>query len=483
MRYAAGALKAAAGYAAAIFLPWIAASLSMRTQALHWTPLALGFVAIAGVGVYCGFRPGLAAVLSNTLAFNYYILPPLRAWALTGPTILYSSVIFCLGLLIAAMCERQNATRNRLRSALASIQTQKDALLEAQQGSNSVAWTFDAEAGETLWAEGGAEVFGRPFAEVAGPDSFVVEEDRPRFEAAWEGAVSAGKALHVESRVRWPNGEIHWLESRGTLSPSRARLWRGVTIDVTDRKNAELALLRAEKLAAVGRLSATIAHEINNPLESVTNLLYLASCDPRLEPETRRYLAQADQELARLASIARHTLTFVRPPSRRGPANVGEIAEAVAAMFGPRCRSNGGELRLLRRENVELPMPPDDLRQILTNVVSNACDALAGPQGLVEIEISAPDGVAAVEVRDNGVGIAAGSFDRIFDAFFTTKDGLGTGIGLWVTKELVEKNGGRIAVRNGEDGVARTIFRMEFPLEQGTGGREPELEPRRRVGA
>ncbi len=228
----------------------------------------------------------------------------------------------------------------------------------------------------------------------------------------------------------------------------------------------ELALIRSEKLVAIGRLSATIAHEINNPLEAVTNLLYLASSDQHLRPETRRYLEQADQELARLTSIARHTLTFVRTTAK-GPSNIAAIAESVVAMFQPRCHSYGSEIRLLQSLNFSVDVPPDDLRQILTNLVSNACDALMICTGLIEVEISAKEEFAVIEVRDMGAGIAADNLDRVFDALFTTKEGVGTGIGLWVTKELVEKSGGHINVDSRDSSDFRTTFRVEFPLTEG----------------
>jgi signal transduction histidine kinase len=281
--------------------------------------------------------------------------------------------------------------------------------------------------------------------------------------------------FHAEYRVRWPNGEIHWLESRGTPSPADARIWRGVTIDVTDRKNAELALIRSEKLAAIGRLSATIAHEINNPLEAVTNLLYLALSDGRLDPEARRYLEQADEELARLASIARHTLTFARTTAS-GSSNIAAVAESVVSLFQPRCASWGIEIRLLQNFNSTVAVPADDLRQILTNLVSNACDALMGSAGLIEVEITTEHELAVIEVRDTGAGIAPDNLNRVFDAFFTTKDGVGTGIGLWVTKELVEKSGGHISVHSGDGAGFRTTFRVEFPLPRAVveaGGQQP----------
>ena len=441
-------------------------NLGLHTRALQSTPFALTYASIAGITLFWGLRQGLLATICTTVFFDYYVIAPSGQWSLGGRALFYSAIIFSVGLLVTWICHRQNAIGARLRMALASYRAQTEALMEAQQGSNSVAWTYNIAEGRVRWAEGGAGVFGRPFADLTTRDlllSLIVEEDRAQFEALSQAGTA--KMFHAEYRVRWPNGEIHWLESRGTPSTVDAGIWHGVTIDVTDRKNAELALIRSEKLAAIGRLSATIAHEINNPLEGVTNLLFLALSDRDIHPETRRYLEQADEEVARLASIARHTLTFARTTSS-GPANFAAIAESVVSLFQPRCSSRGIEIRLIQKFNSSVAVPPDDLRQILTNLVSNACDALTSSAGLIEVEITAEDGFAVIEVRDTGAGIAVEHLDRVFDAFFTTKEGVGTGIGLWVSKELVEKNGGRISVQGGGRPGFQTTFRVEFPVAE-----------------
>jgi signal transduction histidine kinase len=459
-------LKEAGGYVAAVILPWIGTSLGLHVRALQSTPFALMFASIAGITLFWSVRQGLLATIFGTIFFNYYVIPPVGTWTLSGRGLFYSAIIFSIGLFVTWICHRQNVTGARLRLTLASYREQTEALMEAQQGSNSVAWTLCTADRRMQWAEGGSEVFGRPFSEMAtldSPETLIVEEDRPLFEAAMNDVAARAKFFHAEYRVKWPNAEIHWLESRGTPSPVEAGIWRGVTIDVTDRKNAELALLHSEKLAAIGRLSATIAHEINNPLEVVTNLLYLAQLDKHLAPQTKEYLNMADQQLARLASISRHTLTFVRTDLQKGPTRVGSVAEMVVAMFKPRCHAPDSEMRLLRTADAWVAVPADELRQILTNLVSNACDALIGVGGLVEVEILAEKEFAVIEVRDNGLGIALENQKRVFDAFFSTKGGLGTGIGLWVTKDLVEKRGGSIVVHSGEGRGFRTVFRVEFP--------------------
>ena len=455
------------GYLAAILLPWLGVVLTIRIPALHGTPVALSYIFVAGITVFSGLGPGLLAVVCTAFDFNYLVIEPAGTLSLDTRSLIYTAVILAVGFLIAWLCDLQRVTRSRLTAALTSLHVRTDALMEAQQASNSAVWTFNTDDGLLHWAEGGALVFGQPVVADAPPQSTVdllVEEDGPRVLEEYAQAIAAGRAFRSEFRVRWPNGELHWLESRGTPSAVNPKIWHGVTIDITDRKNAELALVRSEKLAAIGRLSATIAHEVNNPLEAVTNLLYLAQSEPGLPAAARDYLHRADQELSRLGGIARRTLTFVRPKSSQGPVDALEIVEAVVGMFQPRCAARTAEIGILHNGDLRLAIPADDLRQILTNLVSNACDALQETGGRIEIEVVEAGSLAAISVRDNGSGVAPDNVSRIFDPFFTTKEDVGTGIGLWVTKDLVEKNGGRIVLQTSglQDGF-RTAFRVELP--------------------
>ncbi|HEY4047178.1 MAG TPA: HAMP domain-containing sensor histidine kinase [Acidobacteriaceae bacterium] len=223
---------------------------------------------------------------------------------------------------------------------------------------------------------------------------------------------------------------------------------------VTDRKNAEFALIRSEMRTAINRL-----------LESVTNLLYLAAADPPLPHPTKCHLKDADQELFQVASTASHILTFARPSGSKQPAHVSEVVESVIGVFQLRCRSRGGEIRFVRKSNLSLAVPPDDLRQILTNIVSNACDALPGADGVVDVGILELERAAAIQVRDNGIGIARENLSRNFDPFFTTKDSLAAGIGLWSPRSLWRKNDGRISVHIDNLPLGfRTTFHVEFRL-------------------
>jgi signal transduction histidine kinase len=279
-----------------------------------------------------------------------------------------------------------------------------------------------------------------------------------------------------EHRAIWPGGDIHWLEMRGNRVSGAACRWRGVTVDITERKLAEAALLRSEKLAAMGRLASTVAHEINNPLEAVTNLLYLARAEANTPAETHAYLDSADRELARLSNITRLTLGFVRTSGIAADTDIAEVVDDVLSLLHHRLETKNVRVEREYQPGVSIRIAPHELRQIATNLVANAADAVGLDDGHIAIRILSEDGVGALLVEDNGGGIDQSLLPRIFDPFFSTKDEVGTGIGLWVTKELVEKNGGRVLVTSdtttpGADlrspsPDARTRFRVEFPLTQ-----------------
>lgn len=476
-RFPIAVFKSSIAYAAAVILPYIGALFGAHTTQFQGTPLALSFAAIAGVTILCGLGPGVVASVATALSYHYVISPAVPAFAHGIRGMAHTFAIVLIGLVVTFLCDRQRVIGLRLRVALAKLQSQTDALVEAQRGSSSVAWTYSTRDQRMQWAEGGAPIFGCPFDDPSMSDvpiHLVLEEDRDAVMQAFERAFESAEAFQIQFRSRLPNGEVRWFESRGNPSPSNKAVWRGVTLEITERKQAELALLRAEKLAAIGRLSATIAHEINNPLEAVTNLLYLSSADATLSAETRSYLADADQELRRLASIARHTLTFARTRPMVGPIDATPVIESVVAMFQPRCASRAGKIRVLGDRDVKLALPADDLRQILTNLVSNACDALRDESGMIEVELRREEAQAKILVRDNGVGISAENVAHIFDPFFTTKTDVGTGIGLWVTRELAERNRGEVSVQTASlPSGFRTMFCVELPLA----ATEPEDNP------
>jgi signal transduction histidine kinase len=232
---------------------------------------------------------------------------------------------------------------------------------------------------------------------------------------------------------------------------------------------AQAAMVRAEKLAVTGRLAASIAHEINNPLEAITNLLYLMRDDP--PPEERRILlAEAEHELARATEITKQTLRFYREPSQPTATDVAAVLDSVLTLFRSRILSAGVtvEPEICARPALVLSTP-GELRQVLANLVGNAIDAMRGG-GRLRIRISGcrktveDHPVVRLTVGDTGTGIPPHVLPTIFEPFVTTKGDTGTGLGLWVTSEILKKNGWKIWVRsNRNPSCSGTVFSIVIP--------------------
>ncbi|MGB9121343.1 MAG: ATP-binding protein, partial [Candidatus Angelobacter sp.] len=240
-------------------------------------------------------------------------------------------------------------------------------------------------------------------------------------------------------------------------------------VDVTERKRAQSALLQSEKLAAVGRLSASIAHEINNPLEAVTNLLYLINEEKDLPAQARSFTHLAQQELARVSQIATQTLRFYRQPTARTAVRVAEQLDSVLKLYQGRLASAGVEVVRDYRASAPLLAFEGELRQVFTNLVGNALDASRNGGKMTLRTREATDwrtgrkGIR-VTVADCGHGMSKETLRRIFEPFFSTKGITGTGLGLWVTLGIIQKHEGRVKVRSSESPEHHgTVFSVFIP--------------------
>ena len=453
----------------AVLLPIVATLLTWYIPGLRALPYALHFLAVIVVGSLGGLAPALLTVAMAILArLCFVVLMPHVALPL-HVEIARAAVLVVAALLVWLMNWSRRRSEQKLTTALAALQERNDTLAETLHSSHCASWTIDLDSGRsTRWHFGSYPVFGRPFSELEALPSLrplLHPDDQPRLDNLVQLMRSTSETLVFEHRVPWPNGELHWLEMRGTRVSSQPCVWRGVTVDVTERKLSEAALLRAEKLAAMGRLASTVAHEINNPLEAVTNLLYLANADPALADETRAYIATAETELARLGNITRLTLGFVRNSGVVANVQVSTIVDDVLSIFRHRLDTKHVLVERNYAADVRVRLAPHELRQIVTNLIANAVDAVAPAGGCIAVHICAEAPHAVLLVDDNGSGIAETNLPRIFEPFFSTKEEIGTGIGLWVTRELVEKNGGRISAHSsGLPSGMNTRFRIEFPL-------------------
>jgi PAS domain S-box-containing protein len=250
--------------------------------------------------------------------------------------------------------------------------------------------------------------------------------------------------------------------------------------DVTDQRRTEAALIATEKLAVAGRLAASIAHEIHNPLDSVANLLFLLGSED--DPAKRsEFLQLAQQELGRTMQISRTMLSLYREPKAPIAVDLQELLDGVLLLLNRRLQQQGIEVERDFAEPLVVEGFPAELRQVFTNLIMNALEA-AGKDGRIRIRLERSPaeelrGVGAiVEVADSGPGVPEASAPNLFQPFFSTKGEQGTGLGLWVSMGIVQKHGGMIRIANGEDGLPGAHVRVYLPTQTlATAGRRASL--------
>ncbi|HTB96772.1 MAG TPA: CHASE3 domain-containing protein [Terracidiphilus sp.] len=295
--------------------------------------------------------------------------------------------------------------------------------------------------------------------------------------------VVVGLANHTALRHR----DGHMIPIEDSAAPIRAIGGEtlGVVLvfhDVTAERNSQEVLRRTEKLAAAARLSATVAHEINNPLEAVTNILFLTMMSPELPPDIREQLSLAERELERVAHITRQTLGFYRDSTLPEHVDIASIVEAVLKLYHNKIESRHIEIDHKMEGCPTVWGAPGELKQVISNLLSNAIDAVpyGGKIAIYCARRETPQGFfGELIVEDSGPGVSPEHAPRIFDPFFTTKKDVGTGLGLWVTQEIVSRHGGTIALRKdiSASGLRGASFIVLFPSEPANPGVSPESIP------
>lgn len=242
-------------------------------------------------------------------------------------------------------------------------------------------------------------------------------------------------------------------------------------VDVTDAKKSEQILLQSEKLNALGRMASTIAHEINNPLAAVTNLIFLAQ-SAAVSPQAKEFLAAAEIELRRVAGIANQTLQFHRQQTNPGPVTAASLIDATLPLY--QGRFSNARVKVERRDRARQPVIclDGEIRQVLSNLIGNAIDAMQGKERRLlirsrdSIDWTTGRSGVTLTIADTGVGIDTVTLPRIFEPFFTTKGNKGTGIGLWISREIIERHRGTLKVksRQAEHGSG-TVFTLFLPCK------------------
>ncbi len=322
------------------------------------------------------------------------------------------------------------------------------------------------------------DILGRPLTELAPPDKVPGLLEMMR-------SVAAGNPIRN-----------HLLEGELTPKPGEQRAWtvnyapvynadgtvRAIStasIEITHQKRAEAALIQSEKLAAVGRLATSISHEINNPLEAITNLLYLIALDDDLPESLRVYVGMAQSELSRVSQIATQTLRFHRQAVAPTLVSAADLVDAVIRLYTGRLSNSGIQVDKRYTTSHRILCFENDIRQVLNNLIANAIDAMRRG-GRITIRAHAtsyPRPGLRITIADNGHGMDQETVRRIFEPFFTTKDLNGTGLGLWISSGIVDRHEGKLLVRSTTDERHHgTIFTLYLPNDRSAGfGALPNL--------
>jgi PAS domain S-box-containing protein len=241
------------------------------------------------------------------------------------------------------------------------------------------------------------------------------------------------------------------------------------TLDITHQKKAELALIQSEKLAAVGRLASSISHEINNPLEAITNLLFLIAMDEGLPEPVKVYVHMAQSELSRVSQITTQTLRFHRQAVQPTSVTAAELVNSVIRLYQGRLSNSGIHVEAKYSSDTRILCFENDIRQVLNNLIANAIDAMRNGGRLVVRAHDATDPIqnrrgVRITIADTGHGMSSAIQARIFEPFYTTKDLSGTGLGLWISSGIVTQHQGRLTVRSSQHPTHHgTIFSLFLP--------------------
>jgi PAS domain S-box-containing protein len=241
-------------------------------------------------------------------------------------------------------------------------------------------------------------------------------------------------------------------------------------LEVTQLRKVEQALRQSEKLAAVGRLASSISHEINNPLEAVTNLLYLVEHEERLPAAAQEYVQQAQAELSRVSQIVTHTLRFHRQANKPTLVTASQLVDAVLNLYQGRLMNSRIEVEAMYRTETRIECFENDIRQVLNNLIANAIDAMRTGGRLVVRAHDARHPVLGTQgvriaVADSGSGMTPETRQRLFEPFYTTKGLNGTGLGLWISQEIVARHRGELRVRSSQDELGHgTVFTLFLPV-------------------
>ncbi len=444
---------------------WVALSLWTLSTVLHRHPFTVFLAAVLFTARFLGFGPAVFCSLVSTACLDFFVLPPYFSFRLGSVADLEELMVFlAISMFAGSMARQKTLAESRAehttREMAAIVEYSGDGIYSTRPDGTITSWN---RAAEHLYGYTAEEAVGLPVTRLAPP------ERRDEVERNLEILNSGGNvASYRTERMRKDGSRWPVLLTVSSLRNARGQIVGASAIarDISAEKQSEEAVRRSEKLATAGRLAASIAHEINNPLEAVVNLLYLARHDSSHAGE---YLTLAEQEVGRVAQLAQQTLGFVRDASSPSAMDPAAIMDEILQLYSRKLE--GRHIRVTRRYRSICAISgySGELRQLLANLLVNAVDAMAHG-GSLQVRVAlgrdwsnGREGVR-ITVADNGSGIPRNNLRKIFEPFYTTKKDTGTGLGLWVSRGIVQKHGGSIRVRSRTDGrTTGTVFLIFLP--------------------
>ena len=486
----------------------LAVALTYLIHPLRSIPLLLAFPTVILSSWFLGMWGGIACAVLDVVLVDAFLTRAQFRFAIGNFSEGLRMSVFLLVSLVLSwgirrLADQRSDMRNRdLRQRLTLADTERQLAEERAAASDTLRqrdeelqlalrahcmglWVWDVEKGTIDWTDEVYRLLGHEpgsispslhaWFDVIHPDDIkAVKESTAR-------DLESGSEFYKQFRIIRADGSLRWIESHSTCrrdATGRATRLMGVLADVTDRKHSEEAMLRAEKLAVAGRLAASVAHEINNPLEAIANLLYLISISSSAS-EAHAHALRALEELMRVSLVTQSTLKFHRQAGIPKITRLSEVLESVLVLFRARLLAAEIGVEVRAEREVSIACMPSEAQQIFANLMSNAIEATPrGGKLVIRLRPSrdwrnrAVSGMR-ITFADSGTGMDRATMRRIFEPFFTTKTDTGTGLGMWVVAQLAERHNGHIRVWSTQRRDARgTVFSLFLPL-----GLAPETAP------
>ena len=456
-------------YVGAALTVWIAVSLWTLPGPLHRHLFALLLAAVLFTARFLGFGPAVFCSLVSTACLDFFLIPPYYSFGIRSSAELERLAAFlAISMFASSMARQKTMAESRAdlttREMAAIVEYSSDAIFSTAPDGTITSWN---RAAENLYGYTAEEAVGLPITRLAPPERRdEVEQNRRILESGGHVASYRTERMRKDGTC-WPV-----LLSVSCLRNARGEIVGASAIarDLSVEKQSEEAIRRSEKLATTGKLAASIAHEINNPLEAVVNLLYLARHD---SSHTNEYLTLAEQEVGRVAKLAQQTLGFVRDTSSPATMDPAAIMDEILQLYSRKLEGRHIHVSRRYRGRCQISGYSGEVRQLLANLLVNAVDAMADG-GTLQVRVATgrdwSNGKKGVHITmaDNGSGIPRDQLRQIFEPFYTTKKDAGTGLGLWVSRGIVQKHGGSIRVRSRAVGkTTGSVFLIFLPLRHG----------------